>query len=203
MEWFKKLLEQLKTLWSKWSRNQKIIFSGTAAALLILLTVMFGVSSSPTMVSVIDAPIRDENARDRIITRINMEGVKATVNGAGIIQVADEKTAMQIRNILFQEDLVPRGTDPWAIFDIDRWTLTDFDRNINKSRAINQAISNHIKALDDIDNAIVEINPPKERLFVSEQNPITASITLIPKPGSDIRENRKKIKVSKNWFNMQ
>jgi flagellar M-ring protein FliF len=34
---------------------------------------------------------------------------------------------------------------------------------------------------------------PADRLFVSEQNPVTASVIVTPKPGSDIGENRKKI----------
>ena len=34
---------------------------------------------------------------------------------------------------------------------------------------------------------------PQDKLFQSEQNPVTASIILYPKPGSDISTNRKKI----------
>jgi flagellar M-ring protein FliF len=34
---------------------------------------------------------------------------------------------------------------------------------------------------------------PTDRLFASEQNPVTASVIITPKPGSDISENRKKV----------
>jgi len=145
------------------------------------------------MVSVIDAPIKDEAARDRIVMRINQEGIKTTVTPAGVIQVADDATAKRMRGILIREDLIPQGTDPWALFDRDRWTITDFERNVNLRRAITQMVTDHIKALDDVDNANVTIVVPADRLFASEQNPVSASVIITPKPGSDITQNRKKI----------
>ncbi|WP_043922968.1 flagellar basal-body MS-ring/collar protein FliF [Leadbettera azotonutricia] len=193
MDWLRKILTQVGSLWGKWSLVQKIILVGIVAVVGIGIAAMVSVSSTPTMVSVIDAPIRDEAARDRILTRINEEGIKATVTAAGVVQVADDKTAQRIRGILIREDLIPQGTDPWAIFDRERWTITDFERNVNLQRAIRQMVTDHIQALDDVDRADVTIVLPKDELFLSEQNPVTASVIITPKPGSDIIQNRKKI----------
>jgi flagellar M-ring protein FliF len=159
------------------------------AGLIALVTV----SSAPTMVPVIDVAIKDENDRDRIITRINTEGVKTTVTPAGIIMVEDAKTAQRMRSILIREDLIPTGTDPWAIFDRDRWTITDFERNVNLRRAITQMVTDHVKALDEVDDADVTIVMPERELFAADQNPVTASVIITPRPGSDITQNRKKI----------
>ena len=193
MEWFRKLMSQITALWAKWSMVQRLVLIGIVLAVILGIGAVVSVSATPTMVPVIDAPIRDETARDRIITRINQEGVRATVNAAGIIQVEDTQTAQRMRGILIREDLIPSGTDPWAIFDRDRWTITDFERNVNLRRAITQMVTDHIKALDDVDDANVTIVMPEERLFASEQNPVTASVIITPKPGSDITQNRKKI----------
>ena len=184
---------QIGGLWSKWSMVQRLILVGIVVAILAGIGALVSVSSSPSLVSVIDAPIRDEVARDRIIMRLNQEGVKATVNAAGVIQVEDQVTAQRMRGILIREDLIPQGTDPWAIFDRERWTITDFERNVNLRRAITQMVTDHIKALDDVDNANVTIVVPEDRLFASEQNPVSASVIITKKPGSDITENRKKI----------
>ena len=192
-EWIKKFVAQLKTLWGKWSLVQRIILMGIALAAIVGLIVLVRVSATPSLVPVIDAPIRDENALDRIITRINQEGVKTSVSPAGIIMVNDERTARRLRSILIREDLIPSGTDPWAIFDRDRWTITDFERNVNLRRAITAMITDHIKALDDVDSADVTVVSPERELFAADQNPVTASVIIIPKPGSDITENRKKI----------
>ncbi|MDR3138405.1 MAG: flagellar M-ring protein FliF [Treponema sp.] len=192
-EWFKKLLGQIVGLWGKWTLVQKIILLGICVAAILGIVALFSVSSAPTMVPVIDAPVSDENTRDRILTRINEENVKTSVSPAGIIMVSDEKTARRIRSILIREDLIPAGTDPWAIFDRERWTITDFERNVNLRRAITQMVTEHIKALDDVDDANVTIVMPERELFVRDQNPVTASVIIIPRPGSDIVENRKKI----------
>jgi flagellar M-ring protein FliF len=193
MDWFKKLIAQIGGLWGKWSMPQRIILIGIVVAVLAGIAALITVSSAPNLVSVIDAPIRDEVARDRIVMRLNQEGVRVTVSPAGVIQVDDQDTARRMRGILIREDLIPQGTDPWAIFDRDRWTITDFERNVNLRRAITQMVADHIRALDDVDNANVTIVVPEDRLFASEQNPVSASVIITPKPGSDILQNRKKI----------
>jgi flagellar M-ring protein FliF len=172
---------------------ERLILIGIGVAVIGGLGVLFSVSSTPTMVPVIDAPIRDEAARDQIIARINEEGVRTQVTPAGVIQVSDETTARRIRSLLIREDLIPSGTDPWAIFDRDRWTITDFERNVNLRRAITQMVTDHIKALDEVDDANVTIVAPERTLFSSEQNPVSASVTIFPRPGSDIVQNRKKV----------
>ncbi|MCA1949833.1 MAG: flagellar M-ring protein FliF [Treponema sp.] len=192
-EWLQKFIEQIKTLWGKWTLVQRLILIGIVVAALVAIVVMVRVSATPTMVPIIDAPIKDETARDRIITRINEEGVKTTVSSTGEIMVSDEKTARRLRSILIREDLIPSGTDPWAIFDRDRWTITDFERNVNLRRAITQMVTEHVKALDDVDDANVTIVMPERQLFQADQNPVTASVIITPRPGSDITTNRKKI----------
>jgi len=192
-EWLQKFIEQIKTLWGKWTLVQKLILIGIVVAALVAIVVMVRVSATPTMVPIIDAPIKDETARERIITRINEEGVKTTVSSTGVIMVSDEKTARRLRSILIREDLIPSGTDPWALFDRDRWTITDFERNVNLRRAITQMVTEHVKALDDVDDANVTIVMPERQLFQADQNPVTASVIITPRPGSDITTNRKKI----------
>jgi len=192
-EWLKKFLEQITALWGKWTLVQKLILAGIVVAAIAGMVALFAVSSAPTMVPVIDAPIKDEAARDKIITRINQENVKTTVSSTGVIMVSDDKTAKKMRSILIREDLVPSGTDPWALFDRERWTITDFERNVNLRRSITQMVTDHIKALDDVDDANVTIVMPETQLFQADQKPVTASVILMPRPGSDITTNRKKI----------
>lgn len=192
-EWLKKFLEQIKALWGKWSLVQKLVLIGIVAAAVIGLVALITVSATPTMSPLIDTPIQDESVRDRIIMRLNEEGVSTSINAAGVIMVNDEATARRMRSILIREDLIPSGTDPWAIFDQERWTITDFERNVNLRRSITAMVTEHIKALDDVDDANVTVVMPEQQLFQADQNPVTASVIIIPRPGSDIVTNRKKI----------
>ena len=194
METLKKLAAQAAALWRKGSMLQRGILVGIVAVVIVGMGALVSVSSSPTLVPLINAPIRDDDARDRILLRLDKEGVSATVSPTGIIQVQDKATARRMLGILTREDLIPSGIDPWALFDRDRWTLTDFERNVNLQRAITDMLTQHIKAIDDVDNANVMIVIPQDRLFTSEQKPVTASVSITPRPGSDIAENRDKIK---------
>jgi flagellar M-ring protein FliF len=192
-EWLRQLLNQIKTLWGKWSLTQKIILLSIVgvAVLAVILIVVF--SSAPTMVTLIGAKITDENNLARIVTVLDEEGVTYKVSPENMIYVEDAPTARRIRAILIREDLIPPKTDPWAIFDVERWTLTDFERDVNLQRAITRNLEQHILALDDVDAASVTLVVPRHELFEEDQNPVTASVIITPKPGSDIMENRKKI----------
>ena len=189
----KRIATHITKLWRNWTMPQRIILVGIVATVIGGIVALFGVSSSPSLVPVIDAPIRDQDALDRIVFRLNEEGVRTTVSPAGLVQVADETTARRMRGILIREDLIPSGTDPWNIFDKERWTATQQINDINVQRAIRQMITDHIKALDEVDDANITITFPEKELFRSEQNPVTASVIIFPKPGSDITRTRKKI----------
>ncbi|MGP1431432.1 MAG: flagellar basal-body MS-ring/collar protein FliF [Treponema sp.] len=192
-EWFKKTLAQIKTLWGKWTPIQKGILAAVVIAAIVVIVLLTSWSAKPSLVLLIDTPVTDEALRERIVLRLNQENVKTSVSEAGLISVKDEQTARRMRTILLREDLIPKNTDPWAIFDVERWTRTDFERNIDVRRAVIEEVRKHIKALDDVDDASVVVNIPEDKLFQAEQNPVTASIILYPKPGSDISTNRKKI----------
>ncbi|MDR2135040.1 MAG: flagellar M-ring protein FliF [Treponema sp.] len=193
MDWLKKLAAQIQGLWKKFTLTQRIILGAIVLAVIGGIVALLSISSVPTMVAVIDVPIQDEAVRDQIITRINEEGIRTQVTAAGVIQVADEQTARRLRSLLVREDLIPAGTDPWAIFDQERWTITDFERNVNFRRAQTGMVTDLIKSLDEVDDADVTVVFPERTLFRSEQNPTTASVIITPRPGSDITTNRKKI----------
>ncbi|MDR2476847.1 MAG: flagellar M-ring protein FliF [Treponema sp.] len=192
-DFFKKFFGRIANLWGRWTLLQRVILIGIAVVVIGGIIALFSVSSSPTLATVIDAPIRDEAALDRIVLRINQEGERATVTANGLVQVANESIARRMRAILIREDLIPSGIDPWAIFDRERWSITDMERNVNFRRAQTAMITDHIKAVDDVDDANVTIVWPDRELFRSDQNPVSASVIITPRPGSDITQNRKKI----------
>jgi len=192
-EWLKKLVSSLKELWTKWTLVQKVILFGIIAVVIVALILMLRFSSQPTTVPLFNQVIKDEVALDNILFRLDQENVDYDVNSAGIISVENEATARRMRAVLVREDLVPVGIDPWVVFDTERWTLTDMERNVNLQRAITQVVTQHIEALDDVDNANVVLSIPEKATFASEQEPTKASVIIYSKPGSDITKNKKKI----------
>jgi len=192
-EWLKKFREQVKVLWGKWSLVQKIILFAVIGVTLTGLVLLANFSSEPNMVLLITSPISDPQKLEDISMRLDQEGVEHKITEEGRVYVSDRKTAQKMVAILLREDLIPTGTSPWDIFKMDRWSLTDFERNINLRQAITLNLQDHIEALDDVDSAKVTLVLPEDKLFSEDQNPVTASVIITPRPGSDIVTNRKKI----------
>jgi flagellar M-ring protein FliF len=192
-EIFKKIFTKLASLWAGWSLRQKIIIAVIGVVIIGTVIALFRVSATPVLSAVISSPITDDDLLVRIVTRIEQENVKVTVTPDKVVRVADDATARRMRTILIREDLLPSKIDPWQIFDKERWTITDFERNKNFQRAQKDMIIVNIKAIEGIDDVKLNIVWPQKELFISEQKPATAGLTIIPTPGSDITKDTKKI----------
>jgi len=192
-EFFQKLITQIKTLWGKLSLIQKIILITIVAVAILGIVLLVNFSSSPSMVPLITAPVTDQEQLNRISSRLDQEGVSHTITETGQVYVKDKQTAQRMVAILMREDLIPQETSPWDVFKMDRWSVTDFERNVNLRQAITASIEQHIESLDEIDSAQVTLVIPEQTLFLEDQNPVTASVIVTPSPGSDFSENRKKI----------
>ncbi|HOV62975.1 MAG TPA: flagellar basal-body MS-ring/collar protein FliF [Spirochaetia bacterium] len=192
-EWFKKVLDQIKSLWSKWTKLQKVILVSIVGAVILGIVLLVTFSRSPSMVSLLSTPITDTELLDKISLRLDEEKVDHTVTADGRILVADKKTAQRMVAVLMREDLLPKDISPWDVFKMDSWSVTDFERDVNLRQAITKNLEQHIMALEDVDAAKVTLVIPEEKLFAEDQNPPSASIIITPKPGSDILTNRKKI----------
>jgi flagellar M-ring protein FliF len=192
-DFFKRIIEQLKTFWTKWSTVQKVIFFAIVVISIVGLVSLVRFSASPSMVRLINTPITDLEQRDKIIVSLTEQNVDSRVTTDGYILVSDDSTAKKMRSILIRDGILTDSTDPWALFDKDRWTLTDFERNVNLRRAIIGTVEQHIEALDDVDSAKITLVMPEKELFQENQDPTTASVIITPRPGSDISTNRKKV----------
>ncbi|MFO8043805.1 MAG: flagellar basal-body MS-ring/collar protein FliF [Alkalispirochaeta sp.] len=192
-EWLKSQLNRIKTLWGQWKLPQRLIFFGIVGVTGVAVIMLILFSASPAQTPLLSQPITDQEQLSRITNRLDQEGVAYTVTPENVIMMEDERTAQRMRSVLTREDLIPSDTDPWELFDIERWTLTDFERNVNLQRSIMRQLEQHISALDDVDGASVTVVMPEDELFAEQQDPVTASVILTPKPGSDLRENRAKI----------
>ncbi|MBN1410827.1 MAG: flagellar M-ring protein FliF [Spirochaetales bacterium] len=193
-EWLKKLLEQIKTIWGKTTALQKGILFGTIGVVILGVVLLVVFSAQPSFVPLIGTPIQDDESLNRIVTKLDTEiPGKYKVTADNMILVPDEKTAKRMRTVLIREDLIPKDVDPWALFDIERWTLTDYERDVNKRRAITQTVEQHILSIEGIDAVSVVVDMPDDTLFVEDEKPYTASVKITPSPGSDITTNMKKI----------
>lgn len=192
-EWFKKVFQRISALWGKWSAAQKIIFFSIIGVVLAALLFLAAFSSNSDMTPLLTSGIEDPELLSRITLRLDEENVEHLVTQDNRIMVPDRGIARRMVALLAREDLIPTGTSPWDLFKMDRWTVTDFEREVNLRQAITQNLKQHIEALDDVDGAQVTLVLPETELFQEDQDPVTASVIITPRPGSDMLTNRKKI----------
>jgi flagellar biosynthesis/type III secretory pathway M-ring protein FliF/YscJ len=130
MNFLKIVFVKTKNFWNKCKLIQKIIFFGIILLGIIGILNLILVSSPSDMVPVINVPIMDVDALDRIVFRINKEGHKVMVNSKGIILVENETTARQMRTIIIREDLIPIEKDySDSIDDKEEKIQTYFKKN--------------------------------------------------------------------------
>lgn len=193
-EWLKRLSESIKNLWAKGTVLQKIILFAVVAVVIVAIILAASLSSRPTSVRLFNAPVADEAARVRILDKLSEYNIVAYTTDDGYISVEDERTARRMRNVLIGEGLVPSNIDPFAGFYNRSWSTTDAEQNVRLKNAITQTVKQHIESIDDITSADVNIVLPENSLFISEQNPVTASIILRVKPASSLLQDARRIR---------
>ncbi len=192
-EWFKKTGAKFKENWSKWSIVQKLILVGVVVVIIAVIVVMARTSSKPTGVPLFNTAISNQTARENILYRLDEENVKYSISSDGKILVDDDVTARRMRNILIDEDLVPKDVDPWGFLNVSQYSITDFERENNKNLAVKKSVKAQLEALSDIASADVEIGFPDDALFTESQKPVSASVILTFKQGCDIAPGSKKV----------
>ena len=197
-EWFKKLLASFKEKWAKWTAVQKGILIGIIVVVIVAIILMVSLSSRPTTVHLFNAKITDETERDKILFRLDKDNVKAYVSSDGYISVDDEATAKKYSAILIAEGLQPTEADAYSLFDTTKWSRTDFDDKVNWLRATEKVVQKQLLYLPGIQTASVVLVLPDDDLFTTQQKPVTASVILTAKSGSDCLTDKKQIKSIQN-----
>ena len=187
-------LNRLQELWSGWSAARRIILIGAVLIVIGAFVLLSVLSSQPAQAVIFNAAVSDEQLADRISTALDAENIPHQIGADGRFYTDNEAIARRARTLLVREDLLPGQLDPWSFFtNMPRWTVTEYDQDVNIRIALTTNLEQHISALADVDSAQVTLVMPDNELFIEDQKPATASVIIQPKPGSDIAENRRKV----------
>lgn len=189
---FKKMLENAKNIFSKLSQTQKLILIGVGALVIVGFFFLISISSKEIEALLFESPL-EQFDHMRITNKLTEWGVEYKTRDGEYIVVKDRNTSAYLRMKIGQAGLLPQGIKGWEIFDIQKWTTTDFERDVNKRRAIIGEITRHIKLLEDVEDVSIQVTMPEPQLYIDDEEPYTASVIITPSPYSDILTNKKKI----------
>ncbi len=189
---FKKILENAKNILSKLNQTQKLILIGVVALVIVGFFFLISFSSKQTEALLFRTPLEQYDYM-RITNKLTEWGVDYKSRDNEFIVVQDESRSAYLRMKLGQAGILPSGIKGWELFDTQSWTTTDFERDVNKRRAIIGEITRHIKLLDDVEDVSIQVTMPEPQLYIDNEEPYTASVIITPSPYSDILTNKKKI----------
>ena len=114
---------------------------------------------------------------DKIPYQISADGKTVYVPSTNL---ADERVAIAGAN------LIKGGSTGWELFDRTNFGMTEFEQNIDKTRAIEGELERTISGLGPVESARVHIAEADKTLFVSDSSPATASVAIATKPGQSL-----------------
>lgn len=191
-DFLKKILDNIKNTFSRLTQTQRLILFGVVALVLVGFIFLISFSSKPTEALLFQTPL-EQNDFTRITNKLTEWNVSYREREGKYIIVKDERTSAYLRMKLGEAGILPSGIKGWELFDVQKWTTTDFERDITLRRAVIGEITRHIRLLEDVEDVSIQVTMPKPQLYIDDEAPYTASVIVTPSPYSDILTNRKKI----------
>lgn len=192
MDFIKKLIGRVTSLWSKWSMMQRIILIvivvGVIGALSAVVSVNAGTSSAIIYENLPEVEAQEFNFN------LRNNSFEFTTSPDGLTFFADsEFMATKIKTTAVTQGWAPGSKTGYEALGSTSFTETQWDKDIKLQQAVKRELEYHIETLDDIIDASVTIVIPEESLFKENQKPNTVSASLRIKHGSDFASSRTKI----------
>ena len=178
MEFFRRLLAQLQTIWQGMTPVFRVLLVSASVLLLVALVLFgfytFNVEYKP----VISASLEEIPA---LRTRLNNRNIPNRLDSSGTtILVPSDRLAEARVELAGAGVTAGKG---YEVFDESPLGMTPFVQNVNYTRALQAELARSIGQLEPVAQARVHIVRPEPSPFVREQKPTTASVVLKLKPG--------------------
>lgn len=187
----KALFEQIRNLYKKLNKKQKIVILATIVVVVGFISALIVWNSTSNKTGILYPGYA-----------VLFEGVSSE-DGALIIQqlqqdkipykIPKDNTILIPQEFVYEERMklasngIPKSSKiGFEIFDTKDFGATDFDQRIKYLRAIEGELARTIESLAPIQKATVHLAQPEKTVFVSKQTPPTASVVLVFKPAQTL-----------------
>jgi flagellar M-ring protein FliF len=170
------MVDQIAATLKGLSLNQKIVGG------LLLLAVIGGLVGLTYVekrgdYAVLFSGLTQEDAA-KVVTRLKEQRVPYQLTGTGTTIMVPAAQVYETRLSLAGEGLPRGGGVGFEIFDKTNFGTTDFVQHLNYQRALQGELARTIREFDEVEEARVHIATPKESVFVEDQKPPTASVSV-------------------------
>jgi len=125
-----------------------------------------------------------------IVTQLTQMNVpyRFSDNGGALEVPADKVHELRLR--LAQQGLPKGGAVGFELLDQEKFGISQFSEQVNYQRALEGELARTIETLGPLKSARVHLAMPKPTLFVREQKPPSASVTVNLQPGRALDEGQ-------------
>ena len=176
---FKVLFSQLVVLYSKLTKQQRVIIAAAVIGIvgfLIFLVVYTAKKEDNSRYEVLFDSLSSEDAA-KVVEQLEKDKVPYELHDKNVIKVP--------KNVVYKERIaiaslgIPKHSGVgFELFDKQEFGATAFDQNIKYLRALEGELSRTIQALEPIESATVSLAMPKETLFVEKKTQPSASVMI-------------------------
>ena len=176
---FKVLFSQLVVLYTKLTKQQKIIIAvavlGIVSFLIFLVVFSANRNRADNYETLFDSLSSEDAAK--VIAQLEKENIKYKLEDGNIIKVP--------RDVVYKQRIsiaslgIPNNSGVgFELFDKQEFGATSFDQKIKHLRALEGELVRTITALSPIESASVSLALPKDTLFVAKKVNPTASVMV-------------------------
>jgi flagellar M-ring protein FliF len=184
---FVDILKQLRAIIQTMSAGKMVALFLMVAATLAGVVVLISWSGRPEFVPLY-SHLAPEDAAEVVNTLKGKKIQYRLSDDGGTIQVPRQRL-YEVRLNMASQGL-PRSGVGFEVFDNTKLGTTEFVQNINYQRALQGELSRTIDCLEEVESSRVHIVMPERSLFIEDEEPASASVTLKLRPGRWLNQDQ-------------
>jgi flagellar M-ring protein FliF len=177
-------LQALQRGFASFTTGQKTIAVIGGLALVFAAVLVFRWAATPSY-----APLFTNLApadASAIVDKLDAAGTPYQLSDGGGTVLVPQSQVYAARIKLSGEGLPSQGSTGYSLLDNQSLSTSQFQEQTTYKRAIEGELEKTIEALDAVDTAVVHVAIPQEKLFASDQQPVTASVLVKTQPGTTL-----------------
>ncbi len=188
MQKFKELFGQIKEFWNSLGKGQKWTLTGAAVVLMIFFSLLFFYSGRISYAPLFSGLGLEDQAS--IVDILKEKGVEYRLDPSASAILVPEDAVYNLRLDMASSGLPKSGTVGYEIFDDSKMGMTDFQQQVAYVRALEGELARTISRLDVVEFARVNVVLVKQKLFLKEEQPATASVLIRLRPGRQMKTDQ-------------
>lgn len=174
-------LQKITAIWENITLVQRALLIAIVLTMVIGGFVLTQWASQPDL-RLLYQDLNPEDA-SRITEILADRGLAYELRRSGTAVYAPGGAIHQLRLDMAREGLPGDGHSGYKLFDEEKIGISPFVQNVNLQRAVQDELARSIQMIDGVNQARVHLVNTQKQLFVSQDEPPTASVVLRLQPG--------------------